>query len=323
MCPACGNTTFQAIVQGTDRLYGTTNKRFQVVECQECRLMHLHPMPKGQELASYYPPSYWFDGKSDQADTLAERYRRLVLLDHVFFVERAAEAAEKELDERAGRPGKRRPILDIGCGGGLFLRLMRERGYRVVGLDYSREAAGVAWHTNRVPALGGDVTRPPFAPESFSLITMFHVLEHVSDPVRYVEAVRDLLVPGGRFVLQVPNAASWQFLFFGDRWNGVDIPRHLIHFRHEDLAELLRFCGFELVRTKYFSLRDNPAGLATTLALGLDPMSRRIRRPNEAPGLRMAKDLAYFALMLACLPPAVIEAASGAGATMMLEARKK
>ena len=109
----------------------------------------------------------------------------------------------------------------------------------------------------------------------------------------------------------------------GDRWSGVDVPRHLIDFRQCDLDALLGHCGFEVLRHKHFSLRDNPAGMATSFAPGLDPMARRLRGVAETPNQRLAKDLLYGAITLACLPFTVLEAACRAGSTIMVEARKK
>ena len=95
---------------------------------------------------------------------------------------------------------------------------------------------------------------------------MFHVLEHLYDPGAYLEAAHRLLRPDGRLVIQVPNAGCWQMTLLGEHWAGIDIPRHLFNFRLRDLEVLLDACGFEIARTKFFSLRDNPAGLATSLA---------------------------------------------------------
>ena len=86
---------------------------------------------------------------------------------------------------------------------------------------------------------------------------------------------------------------------------------------------MLEASGFAMVRRKYFSLRDNPAGLATSIAPSLDPMARRIREIRESSVVRLAKDLAYFALVAAALPFTLIEAACGAGSTIMIEARKR
>ena len=235
-----------------------------------------------------------------------------MLTDHVRFVERALREC-----------GENGPALDVGCGGGLFLRMLRERGFRAVGLDYSPDAARVAWSVNGAPAACAALTSAPLRPESCAAITMFHVLEHLYEPRSYLQAAHGLLQPGGRLVIQVPNAACWQFLLLGAAWNGVDVPRHLYDFRPADLDLLLDSCGFEVLRRKYFSLRDNPAGLATSLAPGLDPMARRVRQSKEGPGARLAKDLLYGALVVAALPFTVVEAACRAGSTIMLEARKK
>jgi SAM-dependent methyltransferase len=200
--------------------------------------------------------------------------------------------------------------------------MMRHRGFRVVGLDLSREAAAVAWHSQHVPALAGNLERAPFRPGSFAAIAMSHVLEHLPDPRAYLAAAHRLLAPDGRLVLHVPNAASWQFHLLGRRWNGVDVPRHLFDYRDEDMERMLRVCGFEVVRRSYFSLRDNPAGLAISLAPGLDPMARRVRKAPEGPARRLAKDLAHLALVAAALPFTLAEAACRAGSTVMMEARR-
>jgi SAM-dependent methyltransferase len=311
-CLMCGCGEFTALFHGSDRLYHTTTRQFSVVRCQECGLLRLDPTPLPEELKRYYPDNYWFAPDQNAASRLEEAYRRLVLRDHVRFVARALAASTA-----------RGPLLDVGCGGGLFLGMMRQRGLRVVGLDYSREAAGVAWRRQHVPALAGDLECAPLRAGSFAGITMFHVMEHLYNPRAYLAAARELLAPDGRLVVQVPNAASWQAHLLGRAWNGADIPRHLTEFRESDLEMMMESAGFEVLRRKHFSLRDNPAGLASSVAPSLDPMARRVRRVAESGGARLVKDLAYFALALASLPFAVAEAACGAGATVMMEARKR
>ena len=312
-CPACGCTESRVLFTATDRLYRTTSEVFQIAECRKCRLIRLHPQPSPLQLRDYYPPEYWFVAEASAAGRMEEAYRRFVLRDHLRFVERAL-----------GDTSEDGIVLDVGCGGGLFLQMLAQRGaQRVVGLDFSLDAAGVAWSRSGIPAVCATLSRAPFAPSSCAAITMFHVLEHLYDPASYLQAAHELLAPNGRLIVQVPNAACWQFLLFGERWNGLDVPRHLIDFRSQDLDMLLESCGFEVVRRKYFSLRDNPAGMATSLAPDLDPMARRLRGAPETPRQRLAKDLAHLVLAALSLPFTLLEAACRAGSTIMVEARKK
>ena len=101
----------RTLCHGSDKLYATTDRTFLVVECRECRLIRLYPRPEPAEIHGYYPANYWYDPTADAADKYAEMWRRFVLGDHVRFVRRAI--------ENSGLNG---PVLDVGCGGGLFLR---------------------------------------------------------------------------------------------------------------------------------------------------------------------------------------------------------
>ena len=310
-CLLCRSDEYSELFRGTDRLYLTTRERFPVVRCRACGMVRMEPAPEARELASYYPRHYWFKPEPSSAGHLEEAYRRLLIQDHVRFVERAL--------FESGAEG---PVLDVGCGGGLFLGMLRRRGARVLGLDASPEAAGVAWHHNGVPTLCGDLARVPLPPASCAVVTMFHVVEHLPDPHAYLRSARELLHPHGRLIVQVPNLDCWQFVILRSVWNGIDVPRPLHDFRARDIENLLQSCGFQTVRAKQFSWRDNPAGLATSLAPWLEPVARRVRGLDKGPLASLAKDAAYLALVLAAVPFTALEAAFRAGSTVMIEARK-
>jgi hypothetical protein len=78
-----------------------------------------------------------------------------------------------------------------------------------------------------------------------------------------------------------------------------------------------------VLRHKHFSLRDNPAGMATSIAPSLDPMARRVRGIQEGGRQRLLKDMAYLGLVAASVPVTLLEAACRAGSTIMVEARRK
>lgn len=305
-CPRCDAAGHTPLFSGEDRLYGTTDRVFHIVECASCNLIRLDPMPTPEELAAFYPETYWWEADDGASSRLSEIYRKFVLSDHIRFASQAAEA-----------PG---PVLDVGCGGGLFLDGLEQKGFVGFGSDVSLQAAKVCQRRFSIPAVVGSLPNLPFRPGSFGLVTMFHVLEHLHDPMGAIAAARHILPPGGRLVIQTPNAECWQMLLLGERWTGFDIPRHLINFTAKDLQELLEYSGFTVVRKKFFSLRDNPAGLATSLVPSLDPVARKVRRVKESGLTSMVKNLLYLSLVAASVPFTAMEATARAGSSIMIDA---
>ena len=303
-CILCSSAEATVQLTTTDRLFGIAPGTYSLVECSGCGLVRLSPRPTAEQVAGFYAENYWFAG-----GRLQEFYRRLVLRDHVQF---AARAARRELGI----------VLDVGCGGGLFLRMMKERGFDVLGLDFSNEAARLAMEQNGVRVLVGDLAEAPIEPASCAMVTMYHVVEHLLDPAAYLRAAARVLHPDGRLIVQVPDRDCWEAGWLGESWTGLDVPRHLHVFRSYDLRRLLESSGFQIVREKHFSLRDHPAGLATGIAPRLDPVVRGIRRLDRSRAAAIAKDLAYLSLTTAALPLTVLEAAFGKGSSVTIEARR-
>lgn len=297
------------LFEARDRLYKSAPDQYRIVECAQCRLIRLDPCPKGPATLDH--PTRWPLGNS-AADRFERAYRRFVLADHAAFILRA-------IDE-AGDGG---PVLDLSPEGGLLRAILVGHGLLVIGLDHSVEAAAANWKTHRTPSVCAGLTAAPVAPGSCRGITMLQVLEDLNNPFALIAAAYALLRPGGRLILQAPNAACWEFLLLGESWSGLDVPRHRIDFRASDLEALLHAAGFEVLRRKHFSLRDNPSGLAMSLAPWLAPGVRRARGAVEGPATKLVKHLLWGALTLAVVPFAVLEAACRAGSTVMIEARKK
>jgi SAM-dependent methyltransferase len=314
-CPGCGQAEGAPLWEVGDRLFATTTRRFQVMRCPTCGLEFQAPPLAPEEIASFYPSGYWVGPPAAEAAPgllarATEGYRRFVLRDHVGFVGRVV------ADQQAR--GTWRGLLDVGCGDGSFLTALGARP--ATGLDWSLEAVR-AVQSRGFAGVRGGLEATPFAPGSFSVVTMFHYLEHVSPARPSLDAVRGLLSADGRLVVQVPNAACWQRALLRSRWAGYDPPRHLIHYATDTLRRTLEQNGFEVLRVTHASLRDNPTTLANSLAPSLYPPGRaaRVRERGRAGG--WVGSLAYLALVLAGLPFALFESACGRGAAVMMEAR--
>src|SRR5262249_57535140 len=119
--------------------------------------------------------------------------------------------------------------LDVGCGSGGALGVARALGWRVAGIEMDDAAAAKARRfTDELHV--GDVLTAPFAPGRFDVVTAFHVLEHVPDPVAAARRMLDWLAPGGLLIVEVPNAGGLGARLFGGAWAGLELPRHLSPF---------------------------------------------------------------------------------------------
>jgi len=315
-CPVCAAPRAPGFAKGRDRLFDLAPGRFRLYRCSSCGCIFQHPVPELSAIASFYPGQYWWrESRRTRASLilsrLERRYREFVALDHVRFLQRCA-----------SRTGGGRSLLDIGCGSGTFLHLARKRGFDPHGLDMSANAVAAAKAEYGLPVRQGDIGGDAWKGSSFDFITMFHVLEHVPDPLAAVGFAGGLLAPGGSLIVQVPNVASLQARVFGARWYGLDVPRHLINFTPRALALLFERAGFDAEVVNHFSLRDNPAALASSLAPTLDPIGRRGRGKRGHALTEGALEFCYFGMVLLALPPAWFESLCGRGATTWVQARR-
>src|SRR5438034_11694862 len=142
-------------------------------------------------------------------------YRKLALRDHVAFITKAA--GDRGVD-----------VLDVGCGSGTLLGLLKHRGFRVTGLDFSAEAAAIAKAENGVDVAVGTLEEAHFPAESFDVVTLFHVMEHVTNPRLVLAEVSRVLKTNGAASPQAPNIESWAIKIFCARRSGLHIPGHVM-----------------------------------------------------------------------------------------------
>jgi SAM-dependent methyltransferase len=190
-------------------------------------------------------------------------------------------------------------------------------------MDQSARAIEIAQKQYGIPARKGTIGSGIWDDCRFDFVTMFHVLEHLTDPRLGLRSACELLQHGGILIIQVPNISSAQARLFGNFWYGLDVPRHVINYTPKALGFLLREAGLEFRIVPRFSLRDNPAAIASSLAPWLDPVRRKGRRRNSSPIWDGAMEIAYLGLVLLALPAAFLENAFGLGGTLWAFAWKK
>lgn len=236
-CPVCSG-------QQAQPAYAVGESKFKVVTCTECGLGRLHPAPAVSEIASFYPPHYY--------GSEGEKFEPMVEMMVRFVGARQAKALSRGLPNGA-------KILDVGCGRGVLLGSLADRGHEVHGFEISETAvAGVDERANI--RIADDLSQAKYESGYFDQVIIWHVLEHLPNPRQTLMEIRRILKPGGRIVVAVPNFSSFQARWAGPAWFHLDLPRHLYHFTAESLRQILLNCGFNCQDEHHFSLRQNPFG---------------------------------------------------------------
>ncbi|OLC09875.1 MAG: hypothetical protein AUH39_03420 [Chloroflexi bacterium 13_1_40CM_67_9] len=214
-----------------------TGERFQLLHCRRCGFAMTDPVPLS--LDRYYPP----------------RYRRF----NPFAVFVLRRLYLRRVDGWLARLPRRGVALELGAGTGWMLRALREHGWTAIGSERTVPAAATARDAARVPIFVGDLDAIRDAP-LLDLVVMFHVLEHLADPLAALRDVGRRLRPGGTLILGIPNIASWQSRFAGASWMHLDVPRHLCHFSPDSIERALVDSGFHVARRDFRSFEHDPFG---------------------------------------------------------------
>ena len=216
------------------------------LRCGQCGVRVLDPAPVALELESEYGADYPPFALAARSPGIVTRFRR------------AWYTARKEGWIRGLRF---KSVLDVGCGTGEFLVKLRRRGMEVHGLEPSRFAAGYA------ASLGLDVFQGAVAEyrpgQTFDLITLWNVIEHLPNPVRDLSRLRDLLAPDGTIVILTPNIGSHQADAFGRDWAGLEVPRHLQLFDASSMRALAAKTGLSQVAVRPARIDHVYLGLAS------------------------------------------------------------
>lgn len=212
-----------------------SKKQFELYHHPRWDMLVTHPQPEVSELPDYYESEEYIS-HTDASQTLFEKLYQLV---KSYMIDTKLGWIQKEM------PGKG-SILDIGAGTGDFLVRAKKRGWKVSGAEPNPKARELTY--KKGIRLNSDTSG--FASNSFDVITMWHVLEHVPDlEAQFVELKR-LLKEDGVLVIAVPNYKSYDAQKYKEHWAAYDVPRHLWHFSGSSIEKLLSPFGFNLTSKK-------------------------------------------------------------------------
>lgn len=263
VCPLCGGTDAEFLTETKDRLHGLPGT-FALVSCHRCSLVRLSPRPTAESLPHYYPDEDYYSYQVEDGDSHLERHGvkwfiRSSVLSGLGYEKISASRLKRLLSPFLslmffGRAtygyGKRLPrfveggkALDVGCGSGKFLNLLKFLGWDVKGIEMSTTAAETAKSKFGIQVFSGELAACPFEKESFDFINISHVIEHLKNPVEDMKVIAGLLKPTGVMYVETPNilgAVNADGLRY---WFPTDSPRHLFLFSPKVLREVLTSVG--------------------------------------------------------------------------------
>lgn len=241
LCKAEGKLLYQGL---QDRLFGAPGE-WTLKKCTnaKCGLVWLDPMPLEEDIALAYQTYYTHQSTSlnrKSITTLAYKYLKLAI-NRVSGLDAEKRAMQfRYLDTVS--PGR---LLEIGCGSGDYLSLMRSHGWTVEGVEIDSAASQKAIDDYQLTVHQGTTESQRFPSDSFDAIAMNHVIEHVFDPVALVQECFRILKPGGRCVIITPNNESWGHKMFASNWRDLDPPRHIHIFSAKALYNCASYTNFE------------------------------------------------------------------------------
>jgi 2-polyprenyl-3-methyl-5-hydroxy-6-metoxy-1,4-benzoquinol methylase len=246
------------------------------------------------KLGRYYPNEYYSLG--DNLKVEASKASILFRQDRIHRIRRYV---------TAGR------LIDIGSGTGMFLKTARENGFDVQGLEISKDAATFGGTTWGLDIKQGSLHDSVFPPNQYDVVTLWHVFEHLHDPLVAAKQLYDLTKPGGLLVIAVPNFASIQAYLFGAQWFHLDVPRHLFHHTPKSIKMIVEATGFKTVEVNFFSREHNWAGILGSVMRLSPPHETFVHKAvRKLMGIPVTRSIAF------------LEAMVGRGGTMELYAKK-
>jgi 2-polyprenyl-3-methyl-5-hydroxy-6-metoxy-1,4-benzoquinol methylase len=231
-CPVCNSLNFNKIIQCKDNTVSA--ELFNIVECTSCSFRFTNPIPDENEIVKYYKSENYVshsDTRKGMINTIYHQVRKISLKKKLGLINELA---------------KKGSLLDVGCGTGYFLKTCKEDGWLVEGTEPDPDARKIAQGLTKFEISETIFTKNNY--QSYDVITMWHVLEHVHRLNECMQRISDLLKKTGKLIIAVPNCESYDAHIYKEFWAAYDVPRHLYHFTEESMNKLLKKHHFKLVR---------------------------------------------------------------------------
>lgn len=233
-CPVCGNNHLESHAETYD--YFGNKELFQLSICKRCHTLFTNPRPDANEIIKYYKSNSYVSHGDKNGGLFTLIYKRIQQLNF------------KYKHNLLKKYTLNKTHLDFGCGTGSFLDYLNKKDWQVSGVEPDDKARALAIEQHNIRNTFQSLEEIP-NDQTFSSISLFHVLEHVHTLETTLKSLIAKLEKNGVIIFALPNYRSYDALHYQQYWAGYDVPRHLYHFSQKSIHHLAKSLGLNIVAT--------------------------------------------------------------------------
>lgn len=219
----------------TTKDYSVSGETFQLIYNVDLDILETSPKPKDENLSAYYKSEDYISHTNAKRNVFEWVYQ---------FIRNIA--LKRKLNLISSFQTEMKKVLDVGCGTGHFLEKAQANGWQITGIEPNANARVIAnKKTNNSVFDTSELQH--LQPNSFDVITLWHVLEHLPNLKEQIRQLKALLKPNGRLVVAVPNYKSYDALHYKSYWAAYDVPRHLWHFSPKGIRNVFSKFNMQVV----------------------------------------------------------------------------
>jgi len=233
-CPVCGNHHLESHTETHD--YFGNKELFKLSICKRCDTLFTNPRPDPNDILKYYKSNSYVSHGDKNGGLFTLLYQQIQQVNF------------KYKHNLLKKYTLNKTHLDFGCGTGSFLKYLSQKHWQVSGVEPDDKARAIATKQHNIQKAFQSLEEIPDQ-QTFSSISLFHVLEHVHTLEATLNGLISRLEKNGVLVLALPNYRSFDALYYQQYWAGYDVPRHLYHFSQKSIHHLAKSFGLNIVAT--------------------------------------------------------------------------
>lgn len=243
-CKICKNTSIKALFSANDYL---TRQQFSIVKCTSCNCVYTDV----HFTESQMKPFYMQEGYKKNGAMFNKLLELIIVVSRKIRVQYITSYIKKGT------------VLDIGCGRGIELNLLSNKGFDCYGTEkgWRKPPADM----KRIKLFSKELGDCHFPTAFFDAVLLFHSYEHLPEPVQTMNEIKRITKKDGLLFIEVPNIESWQARLTKSHWFHLDVPRHLFHFSPQTLKTIIETNGFKIIKEDSFSWEYGPFGLTQSI----------------------------------------------------------